>query len=195
MDDTELDRLQIQLAAARTPEEIGSIERLINGSRTTCIVKTLGEVATALNCSRETCKGWRLDTPPLPGSDGAWDLVAILLWRCERLKASKSTSKSHEREAAELRILKAEAEKKELAAADARGDLIHKSDGINVMFAMFNEARIGIEAIPGIIGNTIPPDLRANVVHEIKHQIELILRHLAAKANEITNVKSSNANN
>lgn len=166
---------------AATEAEVAELERAYGiGSR--WVVTSLGDVAAFLGVELQTVKEWRVGPVRMPGEEGCWDLSAITQWRCERLKANAVNAKSVEQIELANRLSAAEVGLKELRLAQARGELVGRDEAIAKLWDMYNQCRVQLEAIPGIIGGVIPPEIRADVVHEIEQQIRLICRQMASQA-------------
>lgn len=72
-----------QIEAAQTPEELQAILSAAE-SQPRWTVATLTEVAEFFRMATSTVKGWRAESPPMPGNDGAWPLDAIAGWRHQK---------------------------------------------------------------------------------------------------------------
>ena len=146
------------------------------------IVASLGEVAEFLGVEVSTIWGWRGGANPMPGEQGNWDLQAITQWRCERLKANSNQTKSKDQAEVELAILRQDLLKKELANRMKAGELVARVAAAAKVAEMFNESRMGIEAIPELLGPMLPPEIRTEATIKIAQTIKLILRKMAQKS-------------
>ena len=120
----------------------------------------------------------------MPGSEGRWDLQEITRWRCDRLKANAGNVKTQERIDLETRQLAAEVSMKETKDAKLKGQLVDRRAAKAALAAILNEARVQLEAIPERCGASIPPEMRADIIEELRQQVALILRKMANKATE-----------
>lgn len=159
-------------------------QRGSGGTSSRWVVSSLGEVAQLVGVELQTVKEWRTGADKMPGTEGRWDIIQIFRWRCERLKANAGNVKTQEQRDLELRELAAEVASKELKLRKARGELISRDASKAATASILNEARVQLEAIPSILGASIPPDLRSDLVHELEQQIKLICRKMASKATE-----------
>ena len=172
-----------RLEQAQTEQEIEEIERLIDMRRSRWFVPMLADIAELFGVEVQTVREWRTGPQPMPGSEGRWNIKDIVQWRCDRLKANSSV-KSREVVELELREKQADVAKKELIVRQKRGDLISRTAAKAKVFEILNDARCQLEAIPGIVGARVDPDHRDELVNEWEQQISLILRTMAAKAEQ-----------
>lgn len=148
------------------------------------VVGTLGEVAAVLGVELGTVRDWRTGANPMPGDEGRYDLVEVLLWRCDRLKANAGNVKSPEVRELELRQLAADVGMRELKTRKARGELVSRMVAKAATAGILNDVRVQLEAIPELIGACVPPEMRDMVVRECRQQVELICQHMSNKAGE-----------
>lgn len=185
-----LAELKQRAVDATSPEELQAIADQIadienggsGGKSKRWIVETLADVAKFFRVSNTTIQNWKQQSVGMPGVDGAYDLSEICEWR--RSLDREATSKTQEQRDLELRELAAEVASKELKLRKNRGELISRDASKAATASILNEARVQLEAIPSILGASIPPDLRSDLVHELEQQIKLICRKMASKAAE-----------
>lgn len=127
---------------------------------------------------------WRTGPTPMPGDPGAWDLKAIARWRCDRLKGNVN-QKSKELVELEIREKQADVQKKELGVRKQRGDLVSRIAVKGELANVLNEARLQLEAVPGVIASRVPTELRDQMREEWEQQIAIILRTMSSKAESI----------
>jgi hypothetical protein len=81
------DDLLNMLAECETPEDLAALEALaaeIPVQPEPRILRTLGEVAAFLGVQPQTVRAWRMESPPMPGEPGRYDLDAIEAWKAQR---------------------------------------------------------------------------------------------------------------
>lgn len=150
------------------------------GTNNRWVVSQVSDIARFFRVSLTTITNWRNATPPMPGVDGRWDLSEIAEWR--RLQDRSGNVKSQERIDLETRELAAEVSMKETKDKKLKGLLVDRAAAKAAVANILNEARVQLEAVPGIIGSSVPPDIRQEVIHELSQQISLILKKMATKA-------------
>lgn len=148
------------------------------------VVETLGEVAEFFGVELVTVREWRTGPTPMPGEPGAYDIKAATRWRCEKLKGNIN-QKSKEMVELEIREKQADVQKKELNVRKQRGDLVSRTAIKAAVSGLLNDARLQLEAIPGVVAAHVPPDMRNLIRQEWEQQISLILRGFAGKAGDI----------
>ena len=141
MNTSELERL---ITEATTEEELSRLEAMMLSRFR---VQSLGEVARLVGMELQTVKEWRSGPNPMPGSEGAWDIVEIFRWRCDKLKAASGGGKTQEILDLERRDLQAIVEKRELDARNARGEMLPKDVMHAGMMSVFLTLRQGIEVV------------------------------------------------
>jgi hypothetical protein len=151
-------------------------------------VATSVELAAAAGVSVTTVKTWR-GTPGFPEPvAGPFSVWAVCKWRAERdQEYSSKISKDDDIEELERVNMALKNEALEIKNRKLKGDLVSRTVQKSKNAAMFNEVRVQLEAAPGFIGASVPPEIRADVVHELEQQVRLILRKLANKAKQQEN--------
>lgn len=124
----------------------------------------------------------------MPGSERHYPLDEIARWKIAQERERLTRPDPEQDDLAErlelAEVLKAEADAKlkEYKVAEAEGRLIDKAEAIAEMEEMFNRVRARLEQIPQELGTTIPPEIRADLIADMKHKIQLVLRELEAWA-------------
>lgn len=54
------------------------------------IVRTLGEVAAVLGVQPQTVRAWRMESPPMPGEPGSYDIHQIEAWKAQRERRNET---------------------------------------------------------------------------------------------------------
>lgn len=112
-----------QIEAAQTPEELQSILAAA-GPSPRWAVATLTEVAEFFGVATSTVKGWRMESPAMPGSDGSWPLDAITRWRAAKIHGS-DLAMAQKQATLEATVLANDARRLELAKD--RGELLERA--------------------------------------------------------------------
>lgn len=109
----------------------------------------------------------------MPGSEGAWDIIEIFRWRCDRLKAASGGGKTQDILDLEKRELAAIVEKRELDARTARGEMLPK-DVVHVgMTEVFVALRGGLEVLQRKFGPEAHAILEQTIQGGLKRIAEL----------------------
>lgn len=142
--------------------------------------KTTDEVAEFLGLSdRRSVQAYFAKGCPSEKTKDGYDLQAIMLW----VKANvwcKSGKDSGRLEEAEIRKAEADATLKETKVKQLIGQLISKVVVIAALSKLFNEIRARLQAIPGELASSIPPELRTDLTLDLETKINLILTGMAA---------------
>lgn len=85
---------------------------------------------------------------------------------------------------AEVLKLEAEARIKEYDAALKEGRLIDREQAIAEIEEIFHRLRARLEQIPQELGTTMPPEIRADLIADLQHKVNLLLRELEAWGDE-----------
>ena len=75
------------LDAAKTSDDVRAVHEQ-SWQQTRFDVDTLSQVAEFFQVAEQTCRSWRLKTPPMPGQPGRWPINLIVQWRCKWLEQS-----------------------------------------------------------------------------------------------------------
>ena len=66
-------------------DDLEAVEMLLSTYETELrILRTLGEVAAVLGVQPQTVRTWRMESPPMPGEPGRYDLDQIEAWKSQR---------------------------------------------------------------------------------------------------------------
>jgi len=109
----------------------------------------------------------------MPGSEGAWDIVEIFRWRCEKLKAASGGGKTQEILDLEKRELQAIVEKRELDARSARGEMLPRDVVDEGMTEVFVALRGGLEVLQRKFGAEAHAVLEQTIQGGLKRIAEL----------------------
>lgn len=145
-----------QIEAAQTPAELQAILSAA-GPSSRWTVATLTEVSQFFGIATSTAKGWRMESPPMPGSDGSWPLDAIVRWRFDRLANSDlATAKKQ----AELESLQLQNEQRRLGLSRERGELVLLADCERWASVACVEFRECVMQLVETLSTSSPPELR-----------------------------------
>ena len=122
----------------------------------------------------------------MPGERGHWPLDEIARWRIQYERERKS-SRQIDPEQQDLKsrlelaeVLKAEADAslKELKLQLESGELVNREEAIATMEEMFHRVRARMESIPQELGTTFPPEMRSDLIADLRHKVRLVLREM-----------------
>lgn len=149
-------------------------------------MRTLREVAQRLGVSERTAGSWKADGMPTAGRDG-YDLAAIRRWVAARGKGKPAEKRTEDDPRSKLEIEKLEEEvlakrQKRLAA---HGDLVPKSELLDVFEQFVIDARDALLAAPEQLALHCCDDCRPTAREEWSRRIRAILQDLAARAEAV----------
>lgn len=145
-------------------------------------VDSLKLVAGFFGVARETVSEWV--KKGMPGSEKEFRLDKIAQWlRVEIYPRTPAVGDSKKADL-EIRKLRAETEMREIKTALQRGQLVERVAVLAANEEMFGTIRTRLEAIPEEVGSSVPPDLRQELVADWRNKVHLVLKELAAFADE-----------
>lgn len=144
------------------------------------VVGTLAEVATFFGRALQTVKQWRTESPPMPGSPGAYDLAEVSRWVLARAER-RSTEEVSEKRELEKQKLRLELQAKQLKLDTDRSRLVERDSVLAENRKAFARVRVRLEAIPEELASSLPPEIAGDVVADLKHKIHLALKELAGR--------------
>lgn len=145
-------------------------------------VDSLKLVAGFFGVSRETVSDWV--KKGMPGAEKQFRLDKIAQWLRVEIYPRTPTVGNPEKAELEIRNLRAETEAREIKTALQRGQLVERIAVLAANEEMFGKIRTRLEAIPEEVGSSIPPDLRQELVADWRNKVHLVLKELAAFAEE-----------
>ncbi len=124
------------------------------------------------------------------GQPGRYSLPEIIQWREAYLLTLGNPQTEDERELRDrlelAQTLKAESsaaiEKIKLGELEAK--FIDKESALAEITGMFHRVRQRIESIPQEVGTTFPPEIRADLIADLKHKLRMVLVEMASWADE-----------
>lgn len=154
-------------------------------------VRTLNDVAEFFGVARQTVKNWRMESDPMPGSPGAFNLSAIAQWRIEREERNnrnpREGSRIEQLEEAKLAIavqsnkLKYERLAGNLVEVEAVARLLERA--IHEHNAQADQLRDRIEVL---LPDSLTTEERDRVIRGIEKAVDDLRGHLADAAEQWT---------
>jgi hypothetical protein len=132
-------------------------------------------LAESLGVSRQAVYDWIAQGCPRSWRD------AVIQWREQNKRGASSAASDLNRaeKLARIRRTLAEAEAKELANREARGELVPRADVVLAAAEAFSTVRARIELITDAVLAEVPTDLRPQVQPAVANQIYLSLKELS----------------
>lgn len=150
------------------------------------VAASLSEVAGFFGLSIQTVKQWRMETPPMPGSEGKWSLPEIVKWRHAKLGKS---GLSDEKKRVDIELAEVAVEQKRLDLAKDRGEVVEISEVELWAASAIVEVREMIMALPDMLAAAAPKQLRDFVRDETDRHcrdvLSMLRRRLEVNAIEI----------
>ena len=172
-----------QIEAASTPEELQSLLSAAE-SQPRWNVATLTEVAEFFRMATSTVKGWRGESPPMPGNDGSWPLDAIAGWRHQKsIGSDLATAKKQQ----DLELGRVQLESKQLELDQGRGQLLDRVSVELWAATALIEARCTIMSLPERLATSAPPEMRSFIREETDRHCRDVLTSLRRRL-EMENV-------
>jgi hypothetical protein len=148
-------------------------------------VKTLSDVAAVLGVQPQTVRAWRMESPPMPGEPGRYNLDEIEAWKNQRASRNETPGMAElnvESQRAELwrrlesvrgkRLKNDEFENSLIPVATLEQDLEILSSIINRKFERFHER------CAARVAHITSPELTEGLSQEIQHSVAHALREL-----------------
>ena len=155
-----------QVEAASTPAELAAILGAA-GSSPRWNVSTLSIVAEFFGVATSTVKGWRMESPPMPGSDGSWPLDAITRWRAAKITGSDLVT-AQKQATLEATVLANDARR--LGLEREKGELLARDDVERWVAQALISTREVFMSQPETLAIAMPPEHR-NFVREESDRI------------------------
>ena len=141
------------------------------------VVQTVVEVADFFSVSRQTVFEWK--NKGMPTLDDGYDLKEVLKWR-DAWAAKQNSEIETDIEREEYLKMKAERQTKQAKLAGYVGKVIEKSIVITLLSSFAAVVRSRLQAIPGELAASIPPEFRHDLMIELEQKISLILTEMAS---------------
>ena len=148
-------------------------------------VKTLSDVAAVLGVQPQTVRAWRMESPPMPGEPGRYNLDEIEAWKNQRASRNETPGMAElnvESQRAELwrrlesvrgkRLKNDEFENSLIPVATLEQDLEILSSIINRKFERFHER------CAARVAHITSPELTEGLSQEIQHSVAHARREL-----------------
>ena len=142
-------------------------------------VRTLQEIATLSGISYTSIRQWGkvADFPREP--DGTFSIWAIATWREKRLHAESApqdgSDENLDRVERQLDI-----EHKRLKLRVVAGKLVSRAASKATVEQLFHAVRTRIEALPEELATAVPAEVRARVITDCRHKVQLACREMEA---------------
>lgn len=157
------------------------------------MVKTLREVATEFGVAYDTVKGWKRNG--MPGDPGALDLVAIARWLRERDgntaagdTATPSLAELEKR--TRIRVLSAEASKREREEAQELGNVVSRADVENEIAKLLSELGKTLDRVPERLKSLLPADIQHTVAAELRRILQAARHEVADRMQSVQGKES-----
>ena len=151
-----------QIEAAQTPEELQAILSAA-GSSPRWAVSTLTEVAEFFGVATSTVKGWRMESPTMPGGDGSWPLDAITRWRHQKITGSDLST---QQKVATLEATQLANDSKRLDLEREKGELLARDDVERWVAMALISTREVFMSQPETLAIAMPPEHRDFILAE-----------------------------
>ena len=159
------DSLLALLDSAESPEDIEQIAALLDELENSSTAKpvdrftvsTLSEVAEFFGLNVQTVKQWRMESPPMPGGEGAYSLREVVKWRHNKLTNSDVKTAKQEVELQLSRIL---VEQKLIELGKDKGELLDRGDVERWAATALIECREMIMSLPEMLASSADATLR-----------------------------------
>ena len=172
--------LLAQLEGAETEAEIAAIEAAlgVTANESRWMVPTLAEVAAFWSVHEQTIKSWRGEG--MPGAEGAWPLNLIAQWRIAKAERRGLAAGDENSQALLREKMRIDIERKQLELDEQKGLLGRKDEMLADVTEAFATVRTRLEAIPGEMASSLPPEIRDATLADWRGRIRVTLKELAA---------------
>lgn len=163
------------LASAETTEDFEAIEQLIEEEEERSRPKkwnarTLAEVAEFFGLALQTVKQWRIETPPMPGIEGAYPLQEIVAWRFAKLNQSAT---SEQKRQAEIEQIKLANDKRRMENDKRRGQLIDREEIERDMAIIWSRLAARMAALPEKVARLLPDAAKQTSMRLVQQEIDV----------------------
>lgn len=142
-------------------------------------VNSAAAVAAFFDVSRRTVEDWKTKGMPVRG-ERQYEVGEIARWRASFQKRDISDSDIEKRlKVAETRKTEAAATVGEVRAKRAIGEVMETRFTVAALGTMAAMVRARLQAIPGEMASSFPPEIRHDLMLEIEQKISLALIELA----------------
>lgn len=151
------------LASCETPEDFEEYDRLKaeylaqQSQRGRWTASTLGEVAELFGAALQTVKQWRMESPPMPGSEGSYPIGEIIKWRrAKDLQTDLAAAKRQQ----DFELGQIQVESKRIELDREKGLILDKQDVELWASTAMIELREGVMQLPEILAASAPQELK-----------------------------------
>ena len=163
MKPNELSDLPILLASCETPEDFAEYDRIkaevlaTKATRSRWSASTLGEVAEFFSMALQTVKQWRMETPPMPGSDGVYPLKEIVKWRLDKVLQTDLAAAKRQQD---FELGRIQVETKQIELDREKALILDRQDVELWAATALIELREGIQQLPEMLAASAPQELK-----------------------------------
>jgi predicted transcriptional regulator len=144
--------------------------------------ETLAELAAFLGKSPHTVRHWlRHESFPRRDEQRGYDLAEVHHWVLAFEARKRKSAPQGEQTNAELEHekLQIDVAARKLKLQQQAGELVLRENAYSTIETMFHKVRTRLQAIPEELASSLPPEVRAEYVHDAKHKIRLILTEMS----------------
>jgi hypothetical protein len=138
--------------------------------------RTLAEVAQFFGVQPQTVRAWRLESPPMPGSEGRWPLPEIVRWKHAKIVQTDAAQAQRNEQ---LETTKLKNEKLRIEIAVKNGKWVDRAQVEHTMAIVCSRARTRLENLPYNVAMLVPSDCKAGVIQSVAEVIRLTLKELS----------------
>ena len=121
------------------------------------IASTLGEVAEFFGMALQTVKQWRMETPPMPGSDGKYPLQQITQWRLNKVSQSDLAAAKRQQD---FELGRIQVETKQIELDREKALILDRQDVELFVATALVELRETIMQLPEKLAASAPQELK-----------------------------------
>ena len=116
----------------------------------------------------------------MPGAEGAWPLNLIAQWRIAKAERRGLAAGDENSQALLREKMRIDIERKQLELDEQKGLLGRKDEMLADVTEAFATVRTRLEAIPGEMASSLPPEIRDATLADWRGRIRVTLKELAA---------------
>lgn len=146
-----------------TAEDFAAAQELVRehkareAARDKWTASTLGEVAEFFGMALQTVKQWRMETPPMPGSEGKYPLQQITQWRLNKVSQADLAAAKRQQDYELGRIL---VESKQIELDREKALILDRHDVELFVATALVELRETIMQLPEKLAASAPQELK-----------------------------------
>lgn len=137
------------------------IAKLSNNVKDPLNLETLADVANVFGVAAHTVRGWRVESPPMPGKPGAFNIKDIIAWRFPRNALNRvANQESETAKQLDMEISRVKLERLRLDLERDKGQLLDRGDVTLWASTAMIEARVMVMSLPERLATSAPPEQR-----------------------------------